>query len=153
GYTKTFGDAADPVTQDAPGGWLSITSRQGNIDLGAGTLVSVGGTTGMGGTLKLGASNGTVNFGGTIDGTAPGGGASFALDTAGAFALSLLAGVSGNRGFTGDIAIHTRIGDLSLAHGQRLSAASLSLTGDGGAVSVAGTIDTFGINGGTVALY
>ncbi|NVO17643.1 MAG: filamentous hemagglutinin family protein [Rhodoplanes sp.] len=153
GYTKTFGDAADPVTQDAPGGWLSITSAHGNIDLGAGTLVSVGGTAGMGGTLKLGASNGTVTFGGTIDGTAPGGAASFTLDTAGAFDLSLLAGVAGNRGFNGDIVIRTRTGDLVLAQGQTLKAASLSLTGDGGMVSIAGSVDTSGTNGGAVSLY
>ena len=32
---------------------------------------------GIGGTLRLVAANGSVNFGGTIDGAAPGGGASF----------------------------------------------------------------------------
>ncbi len=69
------------MSQDAPGGILTLTAQNGDIDLGAGTLVSVGGGKGAAGTLQLFAENGTVDFGGTIDAHAPDGGGSFTLDT------------------------------------------------------------------------
>ncbi|HEY5237623.1 MAG TPA: filamentous hemagglutinin N-terminal domain-containing protein, partial [Rhizomicrobium sp.] len=83
GYSKTLGDSADPVTVSAPGGVLKLTALNGDIDLGTGTTLSVGGGTGNAGTLDLSASNGTVAFNGTLDANAPGGGGSFILDTGG----------------------------------------------------------------------
>ncbi|KPF96836.1 hypothetical protein IP86_15145 [Rhodopseudomonas sp. AAP120] len=153
GYTKVYGDSADPVSEDAPGGRLSITSLNGNVVLGGGTLLSVGGTTGKGGTLSLIASNGSVSLGGSIDGAAPGGASSLTIDTAGGFDLGNLGGSAGNRGFNGDISIRSRAGDLVLAQGQTLTAANLTLTADGGVVSVGGHIDVSGTNGGDVTLY
>ncbi len=74
GYAKTLGDSADPVTVSALGGLLKLTALNGDIDLGTGTKLSVGGGIGDAGTLDLSASKGNVDFGGTLAANAPGGG-------------------------------------------------------------------------------
>ncbi|MEJ1970167.1 MAG: hypothetical protein WDN03_16290 [Rhizomicrobium sp.] len=141
------------MSQDAPGGILTLTAQNGDIDLGAGTLVSVGGGKGAAGTLQLFAENGTVDFGGTIDAHAPDGGGSFTLDTRGAFDLASLGAAANAEGFTNALDIRTQTGDLILAQGQQLVAGSVKLTADGGLLTVAGTIDTSGTNGGDIDLY
>ncbi|MEI9991673.1 MAG: filamentous hemagglutinin family protein [Rhizomicrobium sp.] len=153
GYSQVFGDAVDPVTQDAPGGRVTLKALNGDIDLGTGTTVSVGGGKGIAGTLELLADKGTVDFGGTIDAHAPDGGGSFTLATSGAFDLATLGATANAQGFTKALDIRTQTGDLTLAQGQTLTAGSVSLTADGGLLTVAGTIDTSGVNGGNVDLY
>ncbi len=59
GYTKVFGDAVDPLAQNAPGGAVSLVANNGGIALGTVTL-SVGGGSGDAGTLSLSAPNGAV---------------------------------------------------------------------------------------------
>ncbi|MCW0182013.1 MAG: filamentous hemagglutinin family protein [Zavarzinia sp.] len=153
GYDQTFGDATDPVKQAAPAGSLSLVTAGGDIDLGAGSLVSVGGGAGAAGRLTLSAAAGAVDFGGTLDGTGRTSGGSFSLDSLGGFDLALLAANVGARGFDGAFDIRTRTGDLSLRAGETLTASSVSLTADGGRVAIAGTIDTSGISGGDVGLF
>ncbi|GAA0528202.1 hypothetical protein GCM10008941_04480 [Rhizomicrobium palustre] len=153
GYSKTYGDSVDSTTTNAPGGLVSLTAKQGNIDLQSGTTLSVGGGSGAGGSLKLIASKGTINLGGTIDGKAPGGGSSLALDTAGAIDLLTISGLASSSGFTAGLDVHSHSGDLVLAQGKAIRTGSLSLTADGGAVVISGTIDTSGTDGGDVSLY
>ena len=57
------------------------------------------------------------------------------------------------KGFTGAISIETGTGDLDLAAGDTLKAATVTLTANGGMVQSAGTIDASGVVGGDVNLY
>lgn len=153
GYARTFGDAADQVTVSAPGGTLSLVSLGGNVSLGSATTLSIGGGSGDAGTLQLSAALGGVTLPGVIDSAAPNGRASLLFDS-GLRALDLAAFLTGpGKGFTGDIAIRTGTGSLTLNAGQKLRAESLRLTADGGRVDIAGTIDTSGINGGSIGLF
>lgn len=153
GYAQKFGEVADQVTVSAGGGTVALLSKTGGIDLGSASRISIGGTTGKAGSLKLIAAQGNVALGGTIDAAAPDAGANFTLDNGlGSFDFASFAANFGSA-FTGDVAIRTGAGDLNLAAGQSLKLASLSLTADGGFTSVNGTIDTSGINGGDIALF
>ncbi|MDR3508727.1 MAG: filamentous hemagglutinin family protein [Caulobacteraceae bacterium] len=152
GFSRSFGDAADPYTQSAPGGLLTLTALNGDIDLAAGSTLSVGGGVGAAGDLMLNASHGKVNLDGNLNASAPGGGAGFALNEAGAFDLTAFESGVG-AGFNGDVSIATGAGDLILAHSLTLKATNVRLTADGGVVDIAGTIDVSGINGGDVGLF
>ena len=156
GYDKTFGDAADPQTASAPGGTLSLAALgTGGIALGDATL-SVGGGVGNGGTLKLSAANGAIDWGTAVlsgKGGANGQGGRFAVDTSGAVDLVGMNARAIANGFTGGLDIRTRSGDIVLDAGQVLKSGSVNLTADGGFVAIGGTIDTSGISGGDIALY
>ena len=152
GYAKVFGDAADPVTRSAPGGLLRLTAGTGNIALGSGTTVSVGGGAGASGDLRIVAANGTVTAAGKIDATSTDGGGAFTLLSRGAFDLGQFATNSAT-GFDRAIDIRSGADDLVLASGQSLEAGAVGLTADNGLVTIAGTIDTSGVNGGDIALY
>lgn len=153
GYAQKFGEAADQVTVSAGGGTVALLSKTGGIDLGSASRISIGSATGKAGSLKLIAAQGTVALGGTINADAPDSGTSFTLDSGlGSFDFTAFAANSGST-FTGDVAIRTGAGDLNLGAGQSLKLASLSLTADGGAAAINGTIDTSGVNGGDIALF
>ncbi|MFM9976623.1 MAG: filamentous hemagglutinin family protein [Sphingomonadaceae bacterium] len=176
GFTKRFGDAVDFVTVTAPGGLLNlfapgdITFRQA---LGAGnavlrpTLISDTGPAvdgkgdplkGAAGAIHLIASAGLIQ---SLDAQ----GAALA-----AFAPSINPGVAGDRLgdftfdsgrsafdltaflissgplFGGDFTVRSGAGNLVIGAQQTLNAEAVSLTADGGAVTVAGTIKTAGSN-------
>jgi filamentous hemagglutinin family protein len=185
-FVKTFGDSVTPDSQSAPGGLLSLTALAGDIDISDDSSLSIGslagqpGTMGTAGKLSLVAQNGqisaydaktgavalsnVVNTGVLVKDdagdviTAPLTGATFNLDTGQAFDLSSFAAPSGvGRYFGGGITVRTGSGALTLAAGDTLAAASVSLTANDPATSagviVAGTIDTTGVNGGAVSLY
>jgi len=149
-YAKTFGDATSSVLVSAPGGQLVLSTAAGDIDL-AGSTASVGGQSGQAGALSLLAPQGAVTLG-SINGSAPGGGGSFTLDTADAFDLTSFEQGAG-AAFTGNVAIHSGAGDLDLSSGEAVTAQSFSLTADGGGVDIGGSINVSGTNGGTVDLY
>jgi filamentous hemagglutinin family protein len=151
GYSKSFGDSADPYSITAPGGALSLTAQGGDIDLDRTTTLSVGGGAGAAGTLSL-IATGVVNLGATINAAAPDGGASLSINTGGGFDLAGFETAVGSA-FTGNLAIRTASGNLMLAAGQTLTAANVSLTADGGLIDLAGQINVTGVNGGSVALY
>ncbi|HEX2592272.1 MAG TPA: filamentous hemagglutinin family protein, partial [Rhizomicrobium sp.] len=152
GYSKVFGDTADPYEVSAPGGNLSLVSSSGNLVLGSGTTLSVGGGKGRAGALILSAANGTIDLSATIDANAPDKGASLSIDENGAFDLSTLPVLTHGQ-FTGDIAIRTGTGDLVLVGGQTLAGDNVTLIADGGLVDIAGMIDVSGVNGGNVNLF
>jgi filamentous hemagglutinin family protein len=150
GYSRSFGDAADPYSISAPGGLLTLTAVGGDLNIDKGTTLSVGGGTGQAGRLQLSAS-GAVNLAGTLDASAPQGSASFVLDSGSAFDLTAFETRWGSQ-FTGDFSIRTGAGDLALAAGLDVKASNMSLTADGGRVEVDGKIDVSGVNGGEVDL-
>jgi hypothetical protein len=151
GYDGSFGDAADPFSVAAPGGRLSLQAAAGDIAVGSGAVLALGGKAGTAGKLSLAAS-GDLTLGGRIDAAAPTGGASLAVDIGGAFDLTAFASQWGSA-FTGDVAVRSGTGDIVLGPGQTWRAASLSLTADGGFVRLAGGLDVSGVNGGDVSLF
>src|SRR6202000_2498046 len=114
GYTKLFGDAADPAPQNAPGGQVALVAQNGDIALGNVTL-SVGGGTGDAGTLSLSAPNGAVTglTSATLNGTpgAGGAGGAFAIGTLGAVDLVGLNTLGGAQGFPGSFSGERDTGD------------------------------------------
>ena len=153
GYSRTFGDTSAPVTQSAPAGRLAIVTLAGNIDVSSDSQLSIYGGQGRAGTLILSAHAGQVLADlSTVDSGPAGSGASLNLDTGGAFDLSSFA-TGAAKGFTGAITIEAGTGDLTLAAGETLKAASVTLTANGGMVQSAGTIDVSGVVGGSVSLY
>jgi filamentous hemagglutinin family protein len=169
GWTKTFGDQLDNVTIAASGGSIDVLARGGDLSFGGGaTLVSDTGT-GKAGSIALRAPNGAVRFDGTLNPGLSGARASdFTLDSGtGAFDLAGFVSRFG-AGFGGDLSIRSGAGNLALNAGQTIRATSVSLTADGGLLSIGGTIDTSGasvaglslaeaknaaVNGGDIALY
>ncbi|WP_445489680.1 filamentous haemagglutinin family protein [Rhodopseudomonas sp. RCAM05734] len=156
GYSKTFGDAADPQTVAAPGGTLALTALGSTgITLGD-ALLSVGGGSGNGGNLKLATPNGAVDWGTAVlngKGGVGGLGGRFSLDSNGGIDLVAMNDRVVANGFTGGFDVRTRTGDIKLTAGQVLKSGSVKLTADGGLVKIAGTIDTSGVNGGDIELY
>ena len=169
GFVKTFGDATDSVTVSAGGGTIRLASLTGDIGLAATTVLSVDNGIGNAGSLSLIASNGGIDLGSALNpGVTNSRAASFTFD-AGTSALDFASFVSRyGAAFQGDIAIRSGVGDLALDAGQAIRATSLSLTADGGAVTIAGGINSSGenvsglsaaaaadarVNGGNIALY
>ncbi|WP_375287342.1 filamentous haemagglutinin family protein [Sphingomonas sp.] len=150
GYQRTFGDAVDSVTVSSGGGTVNLVSLRGNIRVGAGSTLTVDTGVGNAGTLNLLASNGSVTFGSLGTAINPGlttaRTGSIALDSGkGAFDLAGFVTRYG-AAFGGTVAIRSGRGNLSLSTGQVLRAEQVELVADGGAVVIAGTIDTSGVS-------
>ncbi|WP_408586058.1 filamentous haemagglutinin family protein [Novosphingobium sp.] len=179
GFQTRIGTADDGLIATAGSGSIFLQSLSGSIRLGEGTSLVTDNGLGNAGQLALIASHGDVVLGAalnsgiaatrqrtgslTID-------AGRILDGKGdAFALDSFVTAYGNR-FQGDLRLHTGSGDLGLAAGQTLRAASVRLTTDTGRIDILGTIDTSGIdvskmamtdaaystarvNGGDISLY
>ena len=60
GYSRTFGDSSDPVTENAPAGRLAIVTLAGDIDVDSTSQLSIYGGQGQAGTLILSAHAGQV---------------------------------------------------------------------------------------------
>jgi filamentous hemagglutinin len=150
---NTAGTLLHAVGQTAasPGGLVSL-SAVGNVALDAGSKIDVAGsTTAPAGSLSITAlppagsaiTAGTVTIGSTLLGAANGGstGGSFTLDagtlTGGLtpLASNLMAG-----GFSDSVNIRVRGGDLDLTGGASLTANSITLSADSGAVDIAGAL-------------
>jgi filamentous hemagglutinin family protein len=147
GYEAVFGDAADPVTVSAGGGTINLLTRSGNLAADARTTLISDNGTGNAGTINLLAGNGAIAFDAAINPDAKGQrGGSFAFDS-GKSGFDLTDFVTRyGRLFGGDVQIRSGAGDLALAAQQTLKATNVSLTADGGAIRIAGTIDTSGVN-------
>jgi filamentous hemagglutinin family protein len=147
GYQVTFGDEVDPVVVSAGGGTINLFAANGNITTdAASTLISDTGI-GIAGTINLLASNGAITLDATLNPGATGtrqGSLTFDSGT-GDFDLSGFADHYGAL-FGGDLWVRSGAGDLDLASGRTIKAKSVTLTADGGAITVAGTIDTSGVD-------
>ena len=157
GYTRTFDDGVDRTVVSAGGGVINlITTGLGTlIDTSATSSLIVDSGVGEAGTLNIVASQGAVNLRSSLNTAIAASmqrSASFRLDAGqSAFDLQAFVGNYGTR-FQGDLAIRSGFGDLSLLVGQQMRADSVSLTADGGIVSIAGLIDTSGDNVQALAL-
>jgi hypothetical protein len=148
-------------TAAAPGGVVTLTAgtdptSSGNLSLDAGARIDVSGAgNAPAGELDL-TGNGTVtvsaSLAGKVNGTS---GGRFALD-AGRLGGTLtdLAGSLQAGGFTGQINVRARTGDLALTQGSALTANQVTLTADAGKVDVSGLISApSGDQRGNIGLY
>lgn len=169
GYEQVFGDKADPVTVSAGGGTINLLSASGNILTDARSVLVSDTGVGSAGTINLLANKGAITLDAALNPDAKGPRqASLVFDAgAGAFDLAGFVTRFGAR-FGGDIWVRSGRGDLGLDQGQVLKARNVTLTADGGAIEIAGTIDTSGVdvtgmsavdardaavNGGDIALW
>jgi hypothetical protein len=157
GQTRAFFD----VTEYAPGGRVTFRAPTGSVRLEPGAVVDVSAPSpGLAGSATAGeiafvAQRGSVVFGrATLLGAGPvGGGGGFTLDTGGAVDLGGLNETLVSGGFFGRRVVHSRAGDLVLGAGAVFRGSEISLTADGGAVRIAGILDTTGPRGGRVGLF
>lgn len=143
--------ALGDLTQDVPAGTVKLISDNGNVTLGANTLVDVSAAgNGYAGTLGIQAAKGTVTLNGALKG-----GARY-NDLGGNFILSANA-LSGalpmSSGFTGSFQVELGQGDIVISQGQTLTSHNVLLVTDNGSIIVNGTIDASGQSAGSIALY
>ncbi len=142
----------------SPGGQVTLVSA-GDLDIAAGARVDAGGAAAGGdaGGIALRARGGTVDIaaGARLAATAAGGtrGGRFDLD-AGALGSNLdaLGATLDTGGFRDVLALRLHSGNIDVGAGTRLRARRITLTADAGSVSIAGTLDARGDDGGRVAL-
>jgi len=140
------------------GGKISLSSQHGNVSAEAGSklLLNASNAEILAGLLSAQAGTGQVQFNGFIDahGVGKANGGRVAVDTgslsAGGF--SALNAVFTAAGFSGAVELRTRSGDIVVEAGQTVSANAINLSADTGSISIAGTLDAAGANGGSVTL-
>ena len=161
--SMTRGEDPSAAPVYTPGGMLALNADSGPLTLAAGSLLDVSANgVGDAGGVTLSAPGGSVNLLGTIQGNK----GSAALDLGGTFFLdarqvdgkdggntaSTLARLLSAGGFDQQIGIRARQGDVTVLAGDTLSAASVTLTADAGAIEVSGTINANATGGGRVVL-
>lgn len=139
-------------TNNAPGGQVILQADNGTINVEPGSLIDVSaGKQGDAGSIGILAPGNEVAIGGDLYGNPNGGaGGSFTIDT---FMLSddgmnfieNMNSLNGG-GFTGNLDIRARTGNIDIKQGEKLSARSIKLTADDsssgyGEININGTLD------------
>lgn len=139
-------------TQASAGGTISLSTAAGNIQQDTGSVIDVSSGKAAAGSLVVSAAGGTIGLGGTLLGSAGSGETQGSIDMlAGsmpgfaAFNTALTAS-----GFTAARSFEIGTGDLTV--GNELVANSISLTLDGGSLTVTGTVNASGASPGTIDL-
>lgn len=153
----TAGTATTGEYDYAPGGQISLSSNAGSVNLASGSLLNVSAAEqGDAGTITLAAPTGTVTVAGALRGNATAGvGGSFSLDTnSPSVDLTALNAALQAGGFTGQLDVRARQGDLTLAQGQTMTGHEVMLEADSGAIDLRGAINADAADaGGRVELY
>ncbi|MCX7099392.1 MAG: filamentous hemagglutinin family protein [Methylococcales bacterium] len=147
---------SDPV--QVPAGSIQLVSQQQNVTTQAGSRLLLNGDKAQmaAGSLNLSAALGQLNLAGTID--AHGGSASLggrvAMDTSSlsSAGFSSLNQLVADAGFTGAVGLRVRNGDLTVIQSDKIVASDVNLSADQGIVTIAGTIDAQGKEGGSINL-
>jgi len=145
-----------PVNLSA--GKINLSSQQRNVLADANSRLLLNGINAdmQAGLLSVQAGKGQVQLNGKVDahGIGKANGGSIAMDTG-----SLTAGgfdglnsLFSTAGFTGGIDLRLHNGDISVDAAQTVTAVTIKLTADTGKITVGGTLDATGVNGGTVNL-
>lgn len=153
----------DGKAVDTSGGRIGVSAIAGDIALadGARVDVSAGGPSARGGELSLSAPSGAVLLGGTLLGTSQAGagqGATLQIDSGTAADPSRLGALLATQStpelenFSDSLTVRNRTGDQSVLAGTTLTAAEVTLSSDTGTLSVAGTLDASGAQGGQIRL-
>ena len=150
GTEQTFYD----LVRSTSGGTARFIADNGNVNIGADSVISVSAPSGGGdaGSLLISAPKGAFSSAGQFVGRAGVGGkaGSFSLDTAGLASFDALQTTLSEGGFTGSQKFRIRSGDVTLSGNIRAS--SFGLTADAGSINVTGTIDASGARGGNISL-
>ncbi|GAA0755126.1 hypothetical protein GCM10009107_32300 [Ideonella azotifigens] len=153
GRTVAVGEAS----VDLGGGQVNLSAQAGDVMMQGGVInVSAAGNA-EGGRLSLAAPQGAVQLlAGQLVGSSQGQtGAELSVDSGAAVDLAALAqrmGESDPASFAGAIRVHQRSGDLLIGAQTQLAAREIELSTDGGALTVRGTLDARGADGGRIAL-
>jgi len=150
------------TTAYAPGGRISLDSRQGDISVGAAATLDVSSTAAAAGTLSVKASAGAANIAGNLRGGAAAA-ADGVLPSQGNFAMDV-ARIDDNQfdvlnaklnsgGFTESRVFRVRQDDVTLSAGQTIKAHETVIATDNGSITIGGTIDASGVKGGSIELY
>jgi len=144
---------ADGTTNSEPAGQIELRSAGvTTFEKGAKIDVSAPGA-GDAGTVVIYAPNGALALDGELDGQSNGGkGGSFLLDTTQLGSFATFYGKLAAGGFNEELNIRTRSGDVMVATDDRVKAHVFRVAADTGNVTVAGTVDASGKQGGTVEL-
>ena len=143
------------------GGTATLSSAHGNVVLANQSVVNVSAVAGGdAGSLTLSASNGSVQLAaGSVAGTNAadasgnrGQGAQISVDTGTLDSFSTLNTAEAG-GFSGARNTRVRSGDVTVAASDAVSAQTVTISADSGALSVAGSINANGTTGGDVGLY
>lgn len=162
-YDYQIGDAI--YSTILPGGRIDLQADAGAVTISEGAILDVSQgasqadaealgfdqTSGFldAGHIRLAALGGDVTLDGILMGSsAAGTGGSMTLFTGAIDDLGQLLMQLDASGFNGDLDLHARTGDYTIAAAQTVTARNFSLVTDSGNIDLAGTIDTSGENGG-----
>ncbi len=136
------------------GGSARLFADNGNVNIAAGSVISVSAPTGGGdaGSLLISAPKGAFTNAGEFVGKAgrDGSAGSFSLDAAGLASFDALETLLVDGGFTASQSFRIRAGSVTV--GGTVRADRFALSADAGSITVTGTIDASGERGGDIAL-
>lgn len=152
--------AIDNQSVHQAGGQVAMTSTAGDVVLGAGSRIDVSGAGvgaeggGRGGALSLSASQGQVVFDGQLLGRSGSDApcATLAIDAGHDLRLTQLGQKLEAGQFGGELSLRQREGDLTLSPGVTLAADTIAISADQGRLTIAGTLDARGPQGGDITL-
>ena len=152
GRTTSF----DGIAVSTPGGTLNVLAPVGNVSVDVGASLDVSATGAQAGSIMISAPAGTVALSGSLHGSASAGqvGGSLSVDSLTALDLGALAATINAQAnnFSGSLALRNRGGDQHLAAGTSLSAQSISISADAGALVIDGSLTASGASGTNVTL-
>lgn len=144
----------DGVPVHASAGKLTASSLHGDVTLDGDIDLSAPAGGGDGGRLTASAAEGTLSVGGDLRASAGNGGrggqARLDADSLGDF--SALNASLNSAGFTGQRDLRQRSGDITIAADDAVTAQDIQITADTGAITVAGTLNASGVEGGRIQL-
>ncbi|MGZ8181908.1 MAG: filamentous hemagglutinin family protein [Methylobacter sp.] len=157
----------DKLTKYSPAGSVLLSADQGSINLASGADINLAGAAngsrqaGDAGLLDVRVANGQFNWDGTI--TALGGATAYAGLKQGKFRLdastfgnggfSALNGKLDAAGFTEELALQQRTGNVTIAETDTVNAQHFQLLAGQGKVTIAGMINASGSKAGDVSIY
>ncbi len=140
------------------GGRISLLSAAGDVNVADGAVLNLAAAAGggSGGDLSLSAAQGAVNVAGVLLGSGGQGGAGgefslTAADSPGLIPAALLTQLA-HGGFSGAVSLHYTSGNIELAAGQAMDAATIALSADNGTITIDGALDASGAQSGSIAL-
>ena len=145
GASRTFYE----ITRHTRAGNISLRSETGSVNLNSNSLVSVAASgPAEAGRLNVAAPLGQFTLRGTLQGRNA---ADFSLDAGNFTQIDALQTALVSGGFTGEQSFRVRTGDV-LVSGTH-TARSYNLSADTGNITITGTIDSSGQNGGRIGLF
>lgn len=135
-----------------PAGSVALQSANGDIDVQTGALIDVSAAgNGDAGRFSASAVNGDVRLAGTIKAVESGKNAIASVDAKSISNISQVLAALGN--FAAEQMFRVREGDITIGASDKITANSVKVNVDQGAITVNGTIDASGNKGGNIELF